>query len=127
MGKWVNIVYGVILLYLTVESFWDLILPSEFVPYAVVLMGVAILLTPNRRNLPPGFAPSGRWADFIRRRIFGIILILLGLVSAIGVLADFAPFLVLDTASGPFILAIVAVIFFLFAITRARTHVITGV
>jgi len=123
MGKVINFVYGAILLWLSLESLgwlsWLTIFPQAFVPYAVLLMGVAVMATPIGKATHIGVDPRPPF-NFIRRYLFGAALILIGLASSIGAVASLVPLLVIGTSSGSLILLAISVIYFLSALTRTR-------
>ena len=123
MGKWINILYGAILVYISVEALnWLNFIPKEFLPYEVLLMGVIVLFTPI------GIAPAGypeyttrpKVFDNLRRYFFGAVLVLIGLASSLGAVGDWAPLLTLGSTSGSLILSAVAVIYFLTAFSSTR-------
>ncbi|MBS3086944.1 hypothetical protein J4422_04575 [Candidatus Pacearchaeota archaeon] len=128
MGRVVNIVYGLILLYLAVEALgWLNYFPKELLPYAVLLMGLAIFFTPIARTIATGMPRTGgpMWpqrsiVDFIRRRIFGLALFWIGVASAVSIVGDLTPLLLIETSSGSIILAAIAAIYFLSAFAPTR-------
>jgi hypothetical protein len=124
MGRAVSIIYGAILIWLAIEAFFDGgAIPNEFLPFAVLIMGFVILFTPiSRAGLPLGFAPQRRGVDMVRRWLFGIALVLMGLGSFENVI-NFAPFLqnlAVGSTSGALILGLIAVVYFLSSFARTR-------
>ena len=124
MGKWVSRLYGLILLYLAAEALWQLVLPDEFLPYAVLLMGVVILFTPLERD-PRGFPTQSKFVYYTRKFVFGIVLVFMGIAST-GIIGDW-PLIVIGTQSGSLILAAIAVIYFLSAFSRTRAVGISSI
>ena len=75
-----NRIYGAILVWLSLEVFFLNIIPNEFLAFAVVAMGVLILVTPVQKN------PYGQRSGFqmARTYVFGIAIVLMGLSSIFG-------------------------------------------
>ena len=133
MGRIINFVYGTILLLIAIEALWTDYIPNEFLPYAVLLMGVVILFTPiTRRGLRGrGWAPHPRpFFDYLRRYVFGLALILMGVASAVPWLQETfiaSSFIDVSTRSGSLILAAIAAIYFLSAFKPTRTFRVESV
>ncbi len=127
MGRAINFVYGVIILWLSVEALgWLNIFPKEFLPYAVLLMGVLVITTRISKATHIGVDPRPPF-NFIRRYLFGAALILIGLSSSIGAIANLVPLLVIGTSSGSLILLGISAIYFLSAFTRTRGMIVGSV
>jgi len=124
MGFKVNLIYGAILIYLAAEALgWINVLPKEFLPYAILLMGVVVILTHRSRKhpgLPYGYTPQRSAVYYVRRYVFGIILLWIGVASSVSAVGDLTPLLLIGTRSGSLILAAIAVIYFLSAFERTR-------
>lgn len=126
MSKWISRLYGLILLYLAVEALWDIVLPNEFLPYAVLLMGVVILFTPLERD-PTEFVQQSKLVHFVRKFVFGTVLFWMGASSAISMInsssgiGNLTPLLLIGTRSGSLILAAIAAIYFLSSFAGSRS------
>jgi hypothetical protein len=126
MARAVNWVYAGILLALAIDSILLHLFPAEFLPYAVLLMGVVILFTPiNNKFKDPATgrvlkAPISAWANFSRRFIFGIILIFLGVAST-GIIGDWGELVVVGTFGGSLVFLAIAAIYVLALFKKTRT------
>ena len=123
MARAVNWIYAVILVILSIDSLWLGFFPAEFLPYAVILMGVAILMTKIENPTGPrGMGGIGRvsaWSNISRRFFFGIVLIFIGVAST-GLLGDWGALLVVGTLGGSLVLLAISVIYVLSLFKKTR-------
>ena len=127
MGKVVNIVYGCVLIWLALEALWLDILPNSYLPIAIASMGAIILLTPFGSSPYGALATPRPFFQRARRWFFGIIVVFMGLVSAVDALGSMFPYLTLDSTSGAFILLGIAAIYFFSAFSRTATVGISSI
>ena len=121
MGRFVSLIYGLILFYLALEALWLDYLPNEFLPYAVILMGFAVMATPITSRSPVAVGGPVSYAVnpiviLFRRWIFGALLILMGLVTTIPWFQDkigFFSYITTESILGSIIIASIAIIYFL--------------
>ena len=116
MARIMNWIYGLALIYLALEAFTTgiSIIPEEFLPFAVIIMGALILFTPiSSPYTPPTFTAK------IRRWVFGIAVVAMGVLSFN--IGGFALYnlsgLTIYSLYGQALLALIGVIY-LFAGTR---------
>lgn len=128
MGRLVNWIYGGVIIYLSLDALWLHIIPNTFLSILVALMGALILFTPidnphgalNINNPRPRF-------QFIRRWVFGIFFVLIGLLS-IEIFYNLLPYpfgaflfnITLNSSSGPLLMLVIGVIYFLASFARTR-------
>lgn len=121
MGRIITFIYGLVLAIAVLAS-WFGFLPDLFLPFLVIAMGVLIFFTPlvSPPMLGRGFArPRFQW---LRRYLFGVYLVLAGLMSYVDVYTNF-PYLArtsIYTFSGQCIILGIALIYFLAAFERTR-------
>ncbi len=133
MGRAINWVYGIILLYIAAEALnWLNFVPKEFLPYAVLLMGVVIMATRIAPTNIPGYRVHTLASPviFFRRWVFGAVLFIMGLATLVPWFQDTwiaSSLLVVGTRSGSLILAAVAVIYFLSTFAQARMQQVTSI
>lgn len=111
MGRMVNFVYGGILIYIALDVLVPFLhfIPEEFLQYVLIVMGVLILLTPaGAAGMTPIFQKLRKW-------VFGIFLVAMGLLSAIGSFGQFFQNITIYSTTGPWILLGIGVIYFLSA------------
>ena len=87
MGRFVNFVYGGIIIAIAVIGlfferldFISGVIPSWSFPIIVILMGVMVLITPIDPT-PYGVAAPRRFFQIVRRWIFGLYMVLVGIMS----------------------------------------------
>lgn len=123
MGRITNFVYGALIAFVALDAMFLHILPESLTPFAVILLGVLVLLTPiaSIKRLQGQYVLSPR-APFqlIRRWIFGLFLVFMGIVSFVGSLESSFPYVAVSSASGQLILLGIGVIYFFAAFARMR-------
>jgi len=133
MVRGTNIVFGIILVLLGIEALWADFISNEVLSGLVFLMGVAILWTKISLS-PTGFgghvgAPGHpkEGYQFLRRWIFGAILVIMGLGYFYDPTGDWLSPILVDTLIGGLILIVFGVIYWLAASKRARNIQIGGI
>jgi hypothetical protein len=125
----VSWVYTLILVALASEIVgWTSFLPDEFLPYLVLLMGVVIMgtnISGSRVSVngQMGVHTFPSWVVFVRRWLFGFVLVLMGLASAIPSIQNTfiaSSLITTDSRSGALILCGIALIYLLSNFTRPR-------
>lgn len=113
MARVMNWIYGLALIYLALDGFILKVLPENYLPVAVIIVGALILFTPigSLRARPTISAK-------IRRFVFGAAVVLMGVAST-GILGEFNILgsLTINSFYGQLILLIIGVIY-LFAGTK---------
>mgnify|MGYP001575396686 CR=1 FL=1 len=122
--KWV---YGIALVYFALEGFTsDInILSDLFLPWAVIIVGVLISFTPMTKSIY-GTEINPSILQKIRRWGFGIVIVLIGIISLnipIPGLDFYGQYLTIYSLYGQAILALIGVIY-LFAGTKAGNRTI---
>ncbi len=77
MGRAVNLTYGLIIIFLALDAWLFHVIPSQFLPVGVIIMGVLVLLTP----LGGGGYTQPTFAQRIIRFVFGIAMVVMGALS----------------------------------------------
>src|SRR3989344_4130662 len=131
MGRVVSIIYGIILIVLSLVLMFAedtaFGIPSIFFPAFVVVMGILILLTPMEtdarrlRNLAMGTPrPAFRW---LRRWVFGFFIVISGALPFLQEYIGDFPWgarLSSETFSGQLILLAVGAVYLLASFARTR-------
>ena len=112
-------IYGIALIYLALDAFILGILPKEFLPFAVIIVGAMILFTPvsSSGTIRPSFFRQ------LRRLVLGIAVVFMGVISQFEIFASVAtifPYFTLSSLIGQIILFLIGLIFLL-ATTRTGT------
>lgn len=120
----INKVYGLVLLFLAVDAFLLGIVPEQFLPVAVIMMGVIVFLTPLR-----DLSGQSRWTHSVRQYGFGLALVALGVSSLVPSLLiigyEVTPFFTTYSLSGQLIIAAIGFLY-LFALSPQASTPIMG-
>ena len=103
-------IYGLIIIFLAIDAWFLGLLPGQFLPVAVIIMGALVLFTPIGGGGPfnqPTFSQK------IIRFVFGIALVVLGLASLFPLGYENLPFYTVDALSAQLILLLIGVIYLL--------------
>ena len=128
MGKAINIIYGILMICVAFFAIINKVIPHSLLPFAVIALGVLLLITPLEKRSPYGYSgvqgiprPAFQW---LRRWVFGIYLIVSGLVAFLPFLVEitqgYGGYLSIYTLPGQLILFAIGAITFLLAIKRTR-------
>lgn len=137
MSRVLNLIYGVVLIFLAFSAWFDWIPSNLVLALLVAVMGIIILMTPLGE---PGYghplrgSPSPRpFFQWIRRWFFGGFLVLSG-VSSFEPLFEILPYplgaflynITLSSTTGPWIILAIGVIYFLVSFRKTRDVQLSG-
>ena len=125
MSRVTTIIYGALLVLAALDAMIFGFVPPTALPLLVIVLGVLVFFTPILGRGPGGTAISPLF-NWLRRWIFGAVIIIMGITSI-----GFVPFLSganytalgylsLDIFLGQLILLIIGIIYFLAAFARTR-------
>ncbi|MEK6811940.1 MAG: hypothetical protein AABX76_00085 [Nanoarchaeota archaeon] len=108
-----DFILGGAIIYLGLDVLYFHLIPEGFVQYALMLIGALILLIPaGNAGIPtPFFQRVKKW-------VFGIFVLAMGILSAIGSLGEKIPQITMYSTQGPWILIGIGVIFVLSAFPK---------
>ena len=123
MGRGTSIIFGILLVLVAIDTMITHIIPLTFLPFAVIVLGVLVLMTPLvSPNLVQGrevLSPRAPF-QFIRRWIFGLVIVVMGLVPLISALETQLPYLSVDSTLGDFILLGIGAVYLLASFAKTR-------
>ena len=124
MSKLITFIYGLLIVLVPISAWLGFF--SEFLPYILILLGAVVFFTPiisHARGVPP-LAPNRQrvgLVNFIRRRIFGLYLFFVGIISATGIFEEWTANISVYSTSGQLILLVIGLIYFVASFSRTRT------
>lgn len=123
MGRVVNWVYGLLIIYVALDALFIQILPEALLPFIVILLGLLVFFTPldsPRYGIYASGTPRSGF-QWLRTYVFGVYMVLSGLLSFTGLLnVPYGAYASTYTFSGQLILLLIGTIYLLSNFTRTR-------
>jgi len=126
MGRVVNIIYGALIMLVAFFAIINGVIPHSLLPFAVIALGILLIITPLEKHYAYSAVqgiprPAFQW---LRKWVFGIYLIVSGLVAFLPFLTDitqgYGAYISVYTFSGQLILFAIGLINFLLAFKKTR-------
>ncbi len=137
MSKWVSRIYGILIILVALDAMIFGILPQALLPFIVILLGILIFFTPiggpNNPQMPgygQNYSPYSRESIVakIRRRVFGVYMVLAGILSFTGLLNfPFGAYASVYIFSGQLIILLIGVISLLTSFGKTRNMQISSI